>query len=104
MFHHIYGQLQGKFSFGKFCQKVGIRSDPPPWLVQKTNFSHFLILKAPLNATRDILTTKVRKLPFLGVSDYFLGRCSLIVGDDQFLGRSAHFLGGILSLFGLSDA
>ena len=29
MFHHIYEQLQGKFSFGKFCQKVGIRSDPP---------------------------------------------------------------------------
>ena len=46
----------------------------------------------------------MRKLPFLGVSDYFLGKCSLIVGDDQFWGRSAHFLGGILSLFGLSDA
>ena len=39
---------------------------------------------------------KVRKLPFLGVSDYFLGKCSLIVGDDQFWGISAHFFGGKL--------
>ena len=29
---------------------------------------------------------KVRKLPFFGVNDYFLGKCSLIVGDDQFWG------------------
>ena len=40
----------------------------------------------------------------MGVNDYFLGKCSLIVGVDQFWGGSAHFLGGILSLFGLSDA
>ena len=47
MFHHIYGQLQGKFSFGKFCQKVGIRSDPPPpgWSKRPT-FPIFF--KAPL--------------------------------------------------------
>ena len=41
----------------------------------------------------DILTTIVRKLPFLGVNDYFLGKCSLIVGCDQFWGISNHFLG-----------
>ena len=35
----------------------------------------------------------LRKLPFLGVSDYFLRKCSLIVGDDQFWGISAHLLG-----------
>ena len=46
-----------------------------------------------VKATRNILTTKVRKWPFLGVNDYFLGKCSLIVGDDQFWGISAHFLG-----------
>ena len=40
----------------------------------------------------------------IGLNDYFLGKCSLIVGEDQFLGRSAHFFGGKLSLFGLSDA
>ena len=40
----------------------------------------------------------------LGVHDYFLGKCSLIVGDDQFWGISAHFLGGTLPSFGLSDA
>ena len=38
------------------------------------------------------------------MNDYFLGKCSLIVGDDQFWGISAHFLGGKWSLFGLSDA
>ena len=31
-----------------------------------------------------------------------LGKCSLIVSDDQFWGISAHFLGGKWSLFGLS--
>ena len=46
----------------------------------------------------------MRKWLFLGVNDYFLDKCSLIVSDDQFWGRSAHFLGGKLSLFGLSDA
>ena len=43
--------------------------------------------------TCGILTTKVRKLPFLGVNDYFLGKCSLIVGEDKFWVKSAHFLG-----------
>ena len=41
MFHHIYGQLQGKFSFGKFCQKVGIRSDPPPLVGPKDQLFPF---------------------------------------------------------------
>ena len=30
------------------------------------------------------------------MSDYFLGKCSLIVGDDQFSGISTHFWGVIL--------
>ena len=46
----------------------------------------------------------MRKWPFLGVNDYFLRKCSLIVGDDKFWGISAHFLGGKLPSFGLSDA
>ena len=48
MFHHIYGQLQGKFSFGKFCQKVGTRSDPPSLVGTKSQFFPFF-LKAPLS-------------------------------------------------------
>ena len=43
---------------------------------------YYVIYEQPLNATRDILTTKVRKGPFLGVNNYFLGKCSPIVGDD----------------------
>ena len=49
-----------------------------------------------VNANCNILTTRVSKWQFLGKS-------SLIVGDDQFWGISAHFLGGKRSLFGLSD-
>ena len=47
------------------------------------------------------MTTKVRKLTFWGVNDYFWGKCSLIVGDDLFWEISAPFLGGKLSQFGL---
>ena len=47
----------------------------------------------------------MRKWPFLGVNDYFLGKCSLIVGDDQFWGISTpfwgvndHYLGWVITL------
>ena len=50
----------------------------------------------------ELSALKILALP--RVNDYFLGKCSLVIGEDQFLGRSAHFLGGKLSLFGLSDA
>ena len=43
VFHHIYGQFQGKIWFlEKKLQKVGIRSDPP-WLGQ------FFLGGSPLN-------------------------------------------------------
>jgi len=57
--------------------KIGL-TPPPPY---------------PIPGTLVDLTTKVQKLPFLGVNDYFLGKCSLIVGDDPFWGISDHFLG-----------
>ena len=41
---------QGKFGFGKFQQKLGLRSDPPsPLLGQKPKFFRKTILTAPLN-------------------------------------------------------
>ena len=48
------------------------------------------------NKKRSLLNfyrTQVYHLPFLGVNDYFLGKCSLIVSDDKFLGISADFMG-----------
>ena len=33
---------------GNFAKKLGFGQTPPPWLVQKTNFSHFFLMKAPL--------------------------------------------------------
>ena len=70
-------------------------------------FEHICQYKQLLATDGIILTNvywKEHKWPFLGVNDNFLGKCSLIVGDDQFWGISAHLLGGKWSLFGLSDA
>ena len=44
---------QGKFGFGKFQQKLGLRSDPPPWLGQKPIFFRKSILMAPLISTNE---------------------------------------------------
>ena len=38
VFHHISDHLQRLILFWQFYKKVGLRSDPPPWLVQKTKF------------------------------------------------------------------
>ena len=51
-----------------------------------------LLVRAPEAEAGNVsLCWRIDRL--LGVGDYFLGKCSLIVGDDQFWGISAHFLG-----------
>ena len=34
---------------GNFAKKLGFGQTPPPWLVQKTNFSHFFFWRLPLS-------------------------------------------------------
>ena len=48
VFHHISDHLQRLILFWQFYKKVGLRSDPPPWLVQKTKFVKGFIFGAPL--------------------------------------------------------
>ena len=48
VFHHIYDPLQTLILFWQFNKKVAIRSDPPPWLGQKTKFVKGKISVAPL--------------------------------------------------------
>ena len=45
---NIYGQFQGKLSFGQFWKKVGIGSDPPSSLGQIPNFYRKFVLQASL--------------------------------------------------------
>ena len=46
---NIYGQFQGKLSFGRFWKKLGLGQTPPHSLDQIPNFYRKLVLKAPLN-------------------------------------------------------
>ena len=77
MFHHIYGQLQGKFSFGKFCQKVGIRSKRPTfpiflfWRLPLSNYSFILVVFSFFNVQilyrNDLFYNKA----FLSIKPFF---------------------------------
>ena len=63
-------------------------------LVLKTGQSKHVCGKGGVTVSKALkITPKVRKLPFLEMNDYFLGKCSLITGDDPFWGISARFLG-----------
>ena len=76
MFHHIYGQLQGKFSFGKFCQKVGIRSDPPPGWSKRLTFPIFKFLRLPLSGEKK-LSSKKKVIQWEKVIFYFF--CNIFI-------------------------
>ena len=59
VFHHISDHLQRLILFWQFYKKVGLRSDPPPWLVQKTKFVKGKIFGAPLTVVVYSLTSLV---------------------------------------------
>ena len=85
MFHHIYGQLQGKSSFGKFWAKSWDSVRPPPWLGQNPNFCQYVFFKAPINEFK--LT-----LHLIFLDAYCISRWSVADMTETFC--SSHFSGG----------
>ena len=91
VFHHISDHLQRLILFWQFYKKVGLRSDPPPWLVQKTKFVKGFIFGAPLSLQFKLVFFKLNfilkiiqhNLKALGTS--ILGAVNSLMGATKLL-------------------